>query len=133
MDLLVAFGTDDGVHLNDDHVGMAKEYLVYRFTTEGEKLIGRRPNSSYAGDETAKHGDPEKAKATSSVLYGVDVLVGKKFGPNITRLLTKFVCVVMRSDDVSVAIEAVRANMDAIVREMDNGPERKHLVLRGVA
>jgi len=35
-----------------------------------------------------KHGDPEKGRATSSVLGNVDVVVGRKFGPN---LLTPFV------------------------------------------
>jgi len=44
------------------------------------------------------HGDPEKAKATSSVLEGVDVLVGKKFGPNLPRLVRKFVCVVVEDN-----------------------------------
>jgi predicted Fe-Mo cluster-binding NifX family protein len=130
MELLVAFGTDDGVHLNDDHVGMAKEYLVYRFAADGEKLVERRRNSSYAGDETAKHGDPEKAKATATVLQGIDVLVGKKFGPNITRLLSKFVCVVVRTDDVDTAVKLVRSELKSVAESKNLGPDRTHLVLR---
>ena len=39
MRLLVAFGTDDGVHLNDDHVGMAREFHVYEFTGDGQYLV----------------------------------------------------------------------------------------------
>jgi hypothetical protein len=52
-----------------------------------------RENTRFKGDETMKHGDPEKAKATSSVLEGVDVLVGRKFGPNLPGLLGKFICI----------------------------------------
>ena len=130
MELLVAFGTDDGVHLNEDHVGMAKEYLVYEYLADGQRLVERRKNSSFAGDETAKHGDPEKAKMTSSVLQGVDVLVGRKFGPNITRLLRNFVCVVVRTDDVETAMKAVRDEFDSIVDLKNQGPDRTHLVLR---
>ena len=130
MRLLVAFGTDDGIHLNDDHVGMAKEFHVYEFTDEGQSLVERRENSKFAGDETMKHGDPEKAKATSAVLAGIDVLVGRKFGPNITRLLTKFACVVVRTWELSTAIEAVRANIESVAEQHGKGVDRKHIVLR---
>lgn len=77
-----------------------------------------------------QHGDPRKARATASVLENVDVLVGRKFGPNITRLLTKFVCVVARTDDVDTAIEAVRSNIDRVVEQKERGEERKHIVLQ---
>ena len=36
--------------------------------------------------ESVKHGDPEKGRATSSVLENVDVVVGRKFGPNLPTL-----------------------------------------------
>ncbi|MBN1856621.1 MAG: hypothetical protein JW846_06700 [Dehalococcoidia bacterium] len=131
MHLLIACGTDDGVHLNDDHVGMAKEYLVYEFSENGEALIERRQNSSFTGDEAARHGDPEKAKATASVLKNIDVLVGRKFGPNITRLLKAFVCVVLpTADDVATAVHAARANMHSIVEQKNAGTDRTHIVIR---
>ena len=130
MNLLIAFGTDDGVHLNDDHVGMAKEYLVYEFSEDGEALIERRQNSSFTGDEAAKHGDPEKAKTTASVLKNIDVLVGKKFGPNINRLLKNLVCVVARTEDIATAVHAIRVNIDSIVEQKNVGPDRTHIVLR---
>jgi len=71
MEFLIAFGTDDGEHLNNDHVGMAKYFYVYEFADGKDKLIEQRRNTSFTGDETAKHGDPEKARATSSVLQNV--------------------------------------------------------------
>ena len=77
-----------------------------------------------------KHGDPEKAKATTSVLKNVDVLVGKKFGPNLPRMLKKIVCVVARTHDISIAVGLVRSNMDKIVEQRSKGTERRHIVLR---
>ena len=129
MKLLIAFGTDDGKNLNNDHVGMAKYFYVYEFSSSKEQLVERRENVRFEGDETMKHGDPEKAKATSSVLEGVDVLVGKKFGPNLPRLVRKFVCVLVRTSTLISAIEAVHNNMDRIVEERDRESDRKHIVL----
>jgi predicted Fe-Mo cluster-binding NifX family protein len=111
MKFLVAFGTDDEENLNDDHVGMAKYFHVYEFSDGKEELVERRENLRFKGVESM-HGDPEKAKATSSVLEGVDVLVGKKFGPNLPRLLRKFVCAVARTNTITGAIEAIHNNMD---------------------
>ncbi len=130
MKLLIAFGTDDGENFNDDHFGMAKHYHVYDFSNGKAELIEIRENTSFTGDETMKHGDPEKAKATSSVMKGVDVLVGKKFGPNLPRLLGKFVCVLVRTNTLASAIEAVRNNLGRILEEKNKGESRKHIVLR---
>ena len=131
MEHLIAFGTDDGESLNNDHIGMAKYFYVYRFCDgKKEELVERRRNVKLKGDETMKHGDPEKARATSSVLEGVDVVVGRKFGPNLLRLLKKFVCVVVRTDAIANAIEAVHNSMDRIVEQENKGEDRKHIVLK---
>jgi len=130
MKFLVAFGTDDGKNLNNDHVGMAKFFYVYEFSNGKEEIVEKRENTRFEGDETAKHGDPEKAKATSSVLEGVDVLVGRKFGPNLPRLLRKFVCVLVRTNTITSAIEAIHNNMDRIAEEKNKEEGRKHIVLK---
>jgi len=116
MKLLIAFGTDDGENFNDDHFGMAKHYHVYDFSNGKAELIEIRENTSFTGDETMKHGDPE--------------LVGKKFGPNLPRLLGKFVCVLVRTNTLASAIEAVRNNLGRILEEKNKGEGRKHIVLR---
>ena len=127
---MVAFGTDDGENLNNDHVGMARYFHVYRFRGGEENFVEQRKNIDFKEDESMKHGDPAKAKATSSALGNVDVVVGKKFGPNLPRLLKKFVCVLVRTDTISNAIEAVHSNIDRIVEEKNKGEGRKHIVLR---
>jgi len=130
MELVITFGTDDGENLNNDHVGMAKYFYVYRFSNGKEELVERRENVKFTGDESMRHGDPEKAKATSSVLENVDVLVGRRFGPNLPRLLKKFVCIVVRTDTITNAIKAVHNNMDVIAEQKNKGEDRKHVVLR---
>ncbi|MCD6257021.1 dinitrogenase iron-molybdenum cofactor biosynthesis protein [Candidatus Aerophobetes bacterium] len=130
MELLVAFGTDDGKNLNTDHVGMAKYFYVYKFSSDKEELVEKRKNVEFKGDESIKHGDPAKARATSSVLKGVDVIVGRKFGPNLPRILKKFVCVVARTDTIDSAIKIVRSNIERILEEKNKGENRKHLVLK---
>ena len=129
MKFLIAFGTDDEENLNNDHVGMAKYFYIYEFSNGKEQLVERRENLQFKGDESM-HGDPEKAKATSSVLEGVDVLVGRKFGPNLPRLLRKFVCVLVRTNAITSAIEAVHNNMDRIAEEKNKEEDRKHIVLK---
>lgn len=130
MNLLVAFGTDDGKNFNNDHVGMAKYFHVYEFSNGKEQLVEKRGNVRFTGDETIKHGDPEKAKTTSSVLKGMDVIVGKKFGPNLPRLLEKFVCILVKTSSIATAIEAIHNNMDRIAEERDKEEGRKHIVLK---
>ncbi len=130
MKLLVAFGTDDGKNFNNDHVGMAKYFHVYEFSNGKEQLVEKRGNVRFTGDETIKHGDPEKARATSSVLKGMDVIVGKKFGPNLPRLLEKFVCILVKTSSIATAIEAIHNNMDRIAEERDKEEGRKHIVLK---
>ena len=130
MKLSIAFGTDDGKKLNNDHVGMAEYFYVYEFSNGKEQLLERRKNVQFKGDETIKHGDPQKARATSSILGGVDVLVGRKFGPNLPRLLGKFVCVLVKTSTISSAIETIHTNMDKIAEEKKKEGDRKHIVLK---
>jgi len=129
MKLLIAFGTDDGENLNNDHVGMAEYFYFHEFSNGKEQFIERRENI-HINESDAKHGDPEKAKATSSAIEGADVLVGKKFGHNLVRLLKKFVCIVAKTDTIASAIELVHNNMDSIVTEKNKLEGRKHIVLR---
>lgn len=127
MELLIAFGTDDGKNLKADHVGKSKYFYVYRFSDK-EEFIEQRKNVEYKENESMIHGDPGKAKATSTALKGVDVVVGRRFGPNIMRLSKKFVCIVARRETINDAIQLIHANMDRIIREKEKGENRKHLV-----
>jgi len=117
-------------NLNNDHVGMARYFYVYRFSNGKEELVERRKNVKLQGDESIPHGDPEKAKATSSVLENVDVIVGRKFGPNLLRVTSRFVCVVVRTDTITSAVKAIHNSVNLVVAQKNKGEDRKHIVLR---
>ena len=103
---------------------------MHRFSEDGEEFVERRENSKYQGDESVKHGDPQKAKATSSALKGIDALVGMRFGPNLPRLLKKFVCIVVREETVDDAVKLVGANVDRVLEESKKGENRSHLIFK---
>ncbi len=130
MDLTIAFSTDDGRNFNDDHFGMAKYFHICKFSDGREEFVETRENVKYSEDESLKHGDPGKARATASVMNGIDVMAGRKFGPNILRLLNKFVCVVVKTDGITDAVKLINENITRIVEEKNNGDKRKHIVLK---
>jgi len=129
QELIFAIGTDDNKTIKqDDHVGMSKYFQVWKYL-EGDLFFQeKRENVKDEEDEERIHGDPNKAKATSSVLLGVDVLVGKMFGPNIVRLKNKFVCVVIKELKIKRATEIIKENINEIVEEY-NKKERKGIIL----
>ncbi len=129
MNLLIAFGTDDGENLSVGHAGDARYFHLYRFSDTGEEFVEERKNIEPGEDQSLKPGTPEMAKARAVVFQSLDVLVGKKFGPGLPNLLKRFVCVIIRVDSLSEAIQATRANLDSIREEQEKGEQRKHLVL----
>ena len=131
MELTVAFSTDDGEQLKtDDHAGMAKFFDVYRFTDGEVEFVEQRLNSKFGGDESMRHGDPEKAKKSLSALDGVDVWASARFGPNLPRLLKKLVCAVVRVDTVQEGVDLVARHFDEVVEQHLAGEERGHVVLK---
>jgi len=127
---MFAFATDDGQNLkNDGHFGNAKYYSIYRISSEKEEFIEQRKNIKIEENEEDIHGDYNKAKAVSSVLDGINVLINKKFGPNIKRMKEKFVCVIARTESIKETINIVKTNMDKIIEEYKKGKNRKYLIL----
>lgn len=114
----------------DDHAGMAKYFDVYRFGDGEPEFVARRENSKYGGDESMKHGDPKKAKSSMDALGDVDAWASPRFGPNLTRLIKKMVCVVVRVQTVEEAIGLVANNLEQISEESAKGEARKHVVLK---
>jgi len=128
-ELTMAIGTDDEETIkSDDHVGMSKYFLIWKYLEGSLIFQEKRENAKYKEDESRIHGDPGKAKATASVLKDVDVLVGKMFGPNIERLRNKLICVVIRESGIEEATEIIKENINEIVEEK-NKKERKGIVL----
>ena len=131
MELIFSFATDDDISLKkDDHFGKAKYFKIYHYKDGKWEFIEKRENKKIMEDESLIHGDPKKAKAVSSILENVDVMVGRKFGPNIKRLINKFVFVVIReTDSIEEALKLIEKNMQRVIEEK-NKEERKVIVLR---
>jgi len=131
--LVFAIGTDDDKTIKaNDHVGMANFFHILEYS-DGELIFKeKRANPKYNEDETRTHGDPGKAKATASALRGVDVLVGKRFGPNIIRLKNQFVCAIIREKEIAGVMDIIKKNIGSILVEKNNkdGRERSGIVLK---
>ena len=127
--LLIAIGSDDKkIIKQDDHVGASKFYLIYKYENGLFDFIEVRKNLKVIENETKIHGDPKKAKNFKLVLKGIDVIVGKLFGPNIVRMQEKFVCVVSREKNIQDVLNVFGKNINEII-EVKNKTDRKGIVL----
>ena len=129
-DLVIAIGTDNEQIIKpDEHFGMSKYFQIWNYSNGVTFLKETRENAKYKEDETIKHGDPGKAKATASVLTDVDVLVGKFMGPNIERLKKKFVPVIIREPNIKKSINIIKDNINEIFEEKEK-TDRMGIILQ---
>jgi len=129
MKLRVAFATDDGKNFMQRHFGDARFYDIYELDDHQASYIKRIENTT--DEEEGVHADPRKAKGISTLLLdeNVTVVVSKIFGPNIKRIRKKFVCIVVRDDEIDVGLKKICDNIEKIYLEWEKGEERKHLLL----
>lgn len=129
MKLRVAFATDDGKTFMGRHFGDARFYDIYELDEDQASFIKRIENT--VDEEEDVHADPKKAKGISTLLLDeqVTVVVSKIFGPNIKRIKKKFVCIVVRDDEIDVGLKKICNNIEKIYVEWEKGQERKHLLM----
>ncbi len=91
----LAIAVDEkGQELFEGHFGDAPFFLIYSLKTEGMELLKRMKNET---PEEAFHGDLRKFEHIKALLNDVDVLVARKMGPNVRRVLSsKFKVVISR-------------------------------------
>ena len=128
--IIIACATDDGIFLADCHFGEARKYLIYRIENDKKIFIGKLENTSRQERIGQSHGDAEKAFDVKSILKGrdVNVILGHKIGPNITRMRKHFVPVVSREREIEKALGSVIEKYDVILAEYDES-NRRHFVL----
>ena len=121
----VAFATDNGKTFMGRHFGDADFYDIYEIAGNNAKFIKRIDNTV---DEEV-HADPKKAKGISKLLLheNVNVVVSKIFGPNIKRIKKKFVCIVVKDEEIEEGINKICLNIGKIYNEWEKGEERQHL------
>ncbi len=129
MKLRVAFATDDGKRFMGRHFGDARFYDIYELDENQASYVKRIENT--VDEEADVHADPKKAKGISTLLLDekVTVVVSKIFGPNIKRITKKFVCVVVKDDEIDIGLKKICDNIEKIYTEWEKGKQRKHLLL----
>ncbi len=125
--LLVALGTRDGKTLTRGHFGDSSIFLIYELCEGAEpRFIEDRSNMPY---EEKGHGDPGKARLMAGIMRDVDVLAGRIFGPNIQRMLQRFVAVRVRVDVVDEALPLLVEALPLLRQAQETGPGRDLIVL----
>ena len=127
---ICAFASDDRIYFSEAHFGDAEIYLLYAISNDSIKYIEQIDNTSI---EVEGHAAPEKATSVTSILKkkGVQVLVSRRFGPNIKRVKVHFVPVIVKKQkNIQEALITVRENLNAIEQEWKkDSSQRKHLIL----
>jgi predicted Fe-Mo cluster-binding NifX family protein len=123
----VAFATDNGKTFMGRHFGDADFYDIYEIDGNKANFIKRIDNN--VDEEEEVHADPQKAKGISKLLLdeNVNVVVSKIFGPNIKRIKKKFVCIVVKDEEIEEGINKICTNIEKIYNEWKKGEERQHL------
>ncbi len=123
---IVAFSTDNGNHFTDRHSGDAKYFDIYQINPSAISFVKRIENNT--GKEE-RHADPAKAKGISGLLKkeGVQVMISKRFGPNIKRIKSKFVCVMMNDPEIKSSLKTLQQKLETIKTEWEAGEKRGYL------
>ena len=124
----IAFATDNGMNFITRHFGDALKYRIFEITSRESVFIEEIVNNT---EEEERHADPKKAKSITNLLKekNIKVVVSKIFGPNIKRIKTKFVCVLIKEETIDDAIIAIQKNINNIQKEWDAGENRNFLKL----
>jgi len=129
MDLKIAFATDDGKNFIKRHFGDAERFDIYEMNEKGRKFLKSLHNTV---EDSEDHADENKAKGISGLLKEekVQIAVSKIFGPNIKRIKSKFVCVIVNDkNEISVSLDILEKNFGQLVNEWNKGEERTYLKL----
>lgn len=122
-----AFATDDGHTFISRHFGDARYFDIYDIDG-GSAVFVKRIENTIEEDESV-HADPKKAGGITGLLMGegVTVAVSRVFGPNIKRIKTKFVCILVNDSDISIATSRIQSSLDAVLSEFSKGADRNFL------
>ncbi|WP_050899158.1 MULTISPECIES: NifB/NifX family molybdenum-iron cluster-binding protein [Marinitoga] len=109
----IAFGTKDGVHLNDEHFGHSELYVVYEYDGENFKKVEEIKNP-YA--ETHMHA---KVEEILEFLGHCKVWVGLSMGKGSMIKLDKlgYKPIIVESETVEDAMEELRFILAGEVEE----------------
>jgi predicted Fe-Mo cluster-binding NifX family protein len=127
--MIVACATDDGKNFMTRHFGDALQYRIYKWNGTDFNYIKTISNSS---EEEEGHGDPKKAKQIMELLIEANVNVGltKIFGPNINRIKSQFVPVLISTDNIESGLAILKKNIEEVSKAILLTENRIHIDLR---
>ncbi|MCD6106928.1 MAG: hypothetical protein J7J57_01795 [Caldisericaceae bacterium] len=125
--IVAAFGVDNDGNLIDAHFGDSEYFEIFSISENSIVFVEQRKNLKIV---EKMHGDPNKAKAISTLLSGVDVLVAFRMGPNILRMKKKFVPVIVGTRDKHLAKKLVLKNFPYILEEIEKEGEKNYITIK---
>jgi predicted Fe-Mo cluster-binding NifX family protein len=122
MDLTYAFALNHENQFAPRHFGDADKFAIYRREGEEIKFVKDIDNKFRDYDEEVKHGSKKKGKAIIDFLKseGVNVLVSRQFGRNITMVNKHFIPVVITNENPEEVVEILRRHRHWIVEEWES-------------
>ena len=133
MEIICAIATDDGVHFMSRHFGDAIQYDLYQIDAHETAYCETIRNPFREDDEEEDfHGDKEKASNMKELFLarGVSVLVSSHFGPNIKRMVKRFVPVIVKSGDIEATKKLLLRNYELIQKMVLGQEEKKPIIVK---
>jgi len=134
--MLCAIATDDGTQLVDRHFGDAVQYDLYQLTETGVSFATTivnpfRDDGPEDHGSALSHADRLKAGHMRELFpdRGVRVLVSRRFGPNIARMVRNFVPVVVWCRFVEEARGLLFFGRPEIAQAWEAGADREPVIV----
>jgi len=128
---ICAIATNDKIHYAHTHFGDAKFYILYKIQINSAERMRIIENNTLNYKEKT-HADPKKAGNVVKMLTKENtyVVVSAVYGPNIKRIKSKFVCLLVDKGKISNSIPRIVDNFNLIQQEWEAGEKREYLNLR---
>ena len=127
--IIVAFATmKDEQILTNSHFGSADSYVLYKCNSLECKKLQTIKNTTA---EERSHNDPGKASSVTELLkkYNVNVIVARRFGPNLKRVNKNFVPVIVKSESVDETLKTIHRHTEEIINQWITKPEQRTNIL----
>ncbi|MGM0502777.1 MAG: NifB/NifX family molybdenum-iron cluster-binding protein [Bacillota bacterium] len=131
MEFKVAGATDNEQGLITGHFGEAECYCLYKINEQEIEKIKKIDNTTTTEEEF--HASADKAESIKELLKeeGVEVILSRKFGPNLELVKKDFVPVIARRYTLENAVKFLQNNLALIKQQWDKEQHRSPIVLDG--
>jgi predicted Fe-Mo cluster-binding NifX family protein len=121
--MIIAFATNDKIHLYDGHFGDAKTYSLYEINQDEIKFLKVIENTV---DDEVFHGPGHSHGGKAKLILNlfkedqVSVVLNKAFGTNITKIRQKILPIVSRIDSIEIAKNVIQKHyvvIEKVIKE----------------